>query len=551
MIKARTNRKYRRMSVIALAVAGTFVGQAAHAYKFDTDPDWAVTLDNSLQYTMGWRVEGPDDRVANDPARHQSELAFDKGEMITNRLQDLIEFQAVYQGRMGVRLSGSVWKDWAYDDEATGNPAILAAQGNVYGPSGKYRSDAKRFHIQGAELLDAFAFLNTEIAGVPLYLKAGRLTQYWGNSFYFGYSNIGYSQAAIDNIKGFSQPGSEVKELFLPRAQLLATAELTPELSVSGQYFFEFDGNRYPEGGTYFGAADFVYNAPVQFGGLAAGKEYKAKNNNDNFGVKLTWSPEWAQGDLGFYYRQFDEVHPWTMLDANAGGPGRLGFASRYADNVKLFGFSYERVFGPASTGLEISYRKDTALQSGVGSGVETKGATGDLVSVVANAFVQLGTTPFYDAGTFIAELAYTHLVDVTGNKHLYLGKGDAACGFGGVDEGCATKNALALWVSFEPQWLQVAPSWDVSMPMSYAWGASGNPAYAAGGFYAKDTGIFSIGVKGTYKGKTSVALAYNGLNWNPGEVVNGPYGEMYAGGNGAYGLHKRDWVSLTVKSSF
>lgn len=554
MKKSNRSRCVQTIRTLALAVSGVFVGSPAHAFTFETGPEWRVNLDNTVQYTMGWRAEGRDQRIGNDPFFHQGEYSFDRGDMVTNRLQDLIEFQAVYQDRLGFRLSGSVWKDWAYDSTPSGNPALLAQGMNVY-PDGRFNGDAKRFHLQGGELLDAFAFVNGNVGNVPVYLKVGRLTQYWGNAFYFGFNNIAYGQSAVDNIKGFSQPGSEVKELFLPRAQILASAELTPEFSVAGQYFFEFDGNRYPEGGTYFGAADFLYKGPSRVpalegalgGPVTAGNEHKPKNNNGNFGVKATWSPEWAGGDLGFYYRQLDDVHPWVLLDVNPTGGGSVNL--RYAENVKLYGVSYERTFGKTSTAFEVSYRQDTALNTAIG--VSKKGASGDLLNVVANAFVQLGTTPFYDAGTFIAELAYTHLVNVTDNKHLFNGVGYAACAGKGKRDGCATKDAFALWVSFEPQWLQALPSVDISMPMSYAWGVSGNPAYAAGGFYAENTGIYSIGLKALYAGKTSLTLAYNGLNWEPGHVTRGPVGDIYASGNGAYALHNRDWVSLTLKTSF
>src|SRR5262249_51197106 len=155
----------------------------------------------------------------------------------------------------------------------------------------------------------------TKLGDVPVYGKLGRLTQFWGNSFFFGFSNIAYSQHPVDYIKGFTQPGSEVKELFLPRTQVLATAELTPKFSISAQYFLEFRENRFPEGGTYLGAFDILYEGPQSGGALAgalggpvsAGRVDRPKDNNRNFGLKATWQPDWAQGELGFYYRQFDE----------------------------------------------------------------------------------------------------------------------------------------------------------------------------------------------------------------------------------------------------
>lgn len=550
-----------RLAAKALVVAGASLlsGGTAYAYSFDTTQDWKVNLDNSVMYTAGWRAQPVNPLVANNPFYHQSETRFKQGDMVTDRLQDLVEFQAVYQDRIGFRTTASVWKDWAYHDNVSGNPGLLALGLNDT-PNG-ISNYTKRFTYQGGELLDAFVFGNTKVSDIPVHVKVGRLTQVWGNAFYFGFSNIAYGQSGIDNIKGFSQPGSELKELFLPRKQILVSADITPELSVAAQYFFEFGANRYPEGGTYFGAADFLYKgatsvpalAGLAGGPVSAGNENLPPNNDHNYGVKVAWSPAWADGDMGFYYRVLDDPHPWALFDINANNTGGDVHLD-YARKEKLFGLSYERTFGPISTGYEISYRKNTALNSALGTfqpGVPSVGATGNTVNYIANALVQLGKTPFYDAGVLIAELTHTHMTAVTKNADMYNGVGYVGCGGGSVATGCATKNATAVWVSFEPQWLQVFPSVDISMPMSMARGLKGNPAYAAGGFYAQGANIYNIGVKALVDGKTSIALSYNGLHWNSGPTTAGPVGPMYASGNGAFALSSRGWVSLTLKTSF
>jgi hypothetical protein len=545
------------LRVVALAAA--MVAGSAHAVKIEAGPDWKINLDNSVMYTAGWRVQDISPYTANHPFFHQGETRFGKGDLVTNRVQDLLEIQAIYKDKFGVRVTGSAWKDWAYKDRVPGNPALLALGLNNY--PGGITDYTKRYHYAGGELLDAFVFGSAKLGDVTVHGKVGRLTQFWGNAFYFGFSNIAYGQAGVDNIKGFSQPGSELKELFLPRKQILLSADISPELSVAAQYFAEFGANRYPEGGTYFGAGDFTYKGPVEVPALAgfaggrvtAGTENAPKDRNDNFGVKLAWSPAWAQGDIGLYYRVLDDPHPWALFDINAaanGGSVHLDYAAK----VKLYGASYERTFGSVSSGFEVSYRKGTGLNSVLGTfqpGVASHGATGDVVNVIANAFIQLGSTAFYDTGLFIAELSHTHLVKVTGNQGMYNGVGRAACAGGTKWSGCSTKNATALWVSFEPQWLQVFPGIDLSMPSSYAIGAKGLPAYAAGAFYAQGTGIYNIGVKAVLDGKHSLTLSYNGLNWRPGPVVEGPVGPMYGSGTGAHALNNRNWVSLTLKTSF
>ncbi|MDB5597899.1 MAG: hypothetical protein JWM36_4860, partial [Hyphomicrobiales bacterium] len=395
----RLNSNATLIKAIAMALPLLAAGGSANAGKVGVgSPDWDVNLDASVQYTTGWRAQKRDDYLGNHPFFAEGDYKFDRGDMVTNRLQGILELQGVYKGHTGFRVSGSGWYDFAYNDKVVTNPNPAFSTFLSY-PSGRYSDETKKYHLKGAELLDAFVFTNTKIADKPVYAKLGRLTQYWGNSFFFGFSNIGYSQAPLDYIKAFSHPGSEVKELFLPRAQVLLSTELSPELSVTGQYFLEFRQNRFPEGGTYLGPFDILYGGPQSGGALAglfggpvtAGTVNKPKHNNANFGVKVTWSPEWAKGDIGFYLRQFDEVQPWPLADIGATGGGAVHL--NYAEKVKLFGLSYERAFGPISTGFEMSYRKDTALNSALTNGIPgvptTKGATGDIVNVIANALVK------------------------------------------------------------------------------------------------------------------------------------------------------------------
>lgn len=549
-------------TALSLAVAGAM--GTAHAYKFETSSDWEVNLDNSVQYTAGWRMQPIDTRISNHPFFAQGDLKFKKGEMVTNRVQDLIEFQGVYQQRMGFRTSASVWHDFAYNDNVHQNPALAATAGLLGIPACSYNncqySDyVQKYYQHGGEILDAFVFLNTEIGGTPVYLKAGRLSQYWGNAFFFGFTNIAYSQQPVDFIKGFSQPGSEVKELFLPRKQILVSADITPELSVTGQYFFEFRPNRYPDAGTYFGFFDILYNGPDNAGFLAAsgvgGNDgmREPPNNNQNWGVKVNWSPAWLGGDLGFYYRQFDEVDPWILINPTTGHLNET-----FAQKVKLWGVSFEKSFGLYSIGFELNQRRGAALNSALAASEE--GAKGNITNFDINAMVQLGTTPLWDSGILLMEIAGTRLNKVTGNEALYNSVGSAICGdgVGGAGtwrDGCSTKNWLGFAMLFDPQWLQVWPGIDLDMPLSYTTGIHGNSPIRASGFYAEQTNIFSIGIKATYQSKSSLSLTYNGYNWrtNKTDVPGKGGGTMYAGfgGAGPVSINDRGWLQLQFKTSF
>jgi hypothetical protein len=551
--------------LLALTVAAP-----ACAGNLASSGNWDVTLDTTLQYTNGWRKEARDDGIGNHPFYAEGDYKFDKGDRVTNRLQGIVEFQAVFKKATALRVSGSYWKDWAYDDRVRTNPNPAFSTFLSY-PGGRYSDETKKYAIEGGELLDAFISHNNSIGDVPVYFKAGRFTQYWGNAFFFGFSNIAYSQHPVDYVKAFTQPGSEIKELFLPRRQVMLTADLTPELSVSAQLFGEYRENRFPEGGTYLGPFDILYSGPTSGGALAgsfggpvsAGTIVRPKDNHANYGVKVTWSPPAAGGDIGFYLRQFDDVQPWASADIFATGGGAIH--QLFAQKTKLFGLSYERTFGPFSTGFELSYRKDTALNSAFTNGKPgvpyTAGATGDITNLIANLLYPLPKTPLWDTGTFIAELSYTHLNRVTGNKELFNGVGSAACTDsvnparpGTLRDGCATRNAVALAFLVEPQWLQAAPGIDISLPMSLTYGAHGNPAYVGGPFYAEGTRLFSIGLKATVKQRTTVLLQYNGYHYDKSPLANIPgLGASYAGfgGNGAVALNDKGWIQLMVKTSF
>ncbi|CAG4885130.1 Anaerobic dehydrogenases, typically selenocysteine-containing [Georgfuchsia toluolica] len=549
-------RSYRAVMTMATVVSACWWAGTAQAYKFDTDPDWAVNFDNNIQYSVGWRTKDVDSKAGNMLGSSQGDYKFPKkGDMITNRISDFIEVQGVYKKDMGFRVTGSIWQDFAYSDEAKINPALAAM--NAY-PSGRFSTYTKRFYIKGSEFLDYFGFLNTKVgeSQTPVQLKVGSLSQYWGNSFFFPFTNIAYSQHPIDFVKSFAQPGSEVKELFLPRRQILLSTQLTPELSLTGQYFLEFKPNRYPEGGTYFGFVDMLFSGPPGTGPLAFispinDNLIKPKDNNGNYGIKVGWSPEWANADMGFYYRQFDDTDPWLLSVS----PSTGHIQNTFAQKAKLVGFSLEKSFGLISTGLEISKRIGTALNSNV-VGVPTNvGATGDLTNVIANTFIQLGKTPLWDAGILLAEISFTHLNQVTHNAQFYKGVGYAGCPAGGSwKDGCSTKNTTAFAMLFSPQWLQVFPGVDLSMPFNLQAGIKGVGAHSTGTFFPEGEVITSLGIKANYLSVHSVSLTYSHYHWRPkgtGDNGLGAGMQAYTGGAGPVMLNDRDWLQLQFKTSF
>ena len=99
-------------------------------------------------------------------------------------------------------------------------------------------------------MLDAFVFGNFDIAGVPVNVKAGQHTVYWGESLLLGGRCTGLpTQNSVDQWKGLATPGSEAKELFRPRGGLTVQAQATKDLSLAGQWFYNWQAVRMPESG--------------------------------------------------------------------------------------------------------------------------------------------------------------------------------------------------------------------------------------------------------------------------------------------------------------
>lgn len=553
------------MTAMSTAVSLLFLcSSEASAFQFKTDPEWQIHWDNTVAYNVGMRAQGMDPAIGNNPVYSESEYKFKRaGDVVTNRVSDLTEFDAVYRNDTGVRISASFWKDFAYGGGVSNHPGDVAP-GIPYAALGSYSGNhygsyTERYYQQGGELLDAFVFHNFQLNNQPASIKVGRLTQYWGNALIFGSQGINYGQNASDGIQGAATPGTQAKQLAIPRGQFLFETQLTQNTAVAGQYFFESAASRFPEGGTYLGTAGFLFNGPNQLeGAIGRGADVKPTNGfHNDYGVKFTWTPALLSGGtLGFYYRNLTETNPWVLLGVNP-ATGATNYHLAYGSNVHLYGISLDQQIGDYSTGMEISYRRNTALNSGLGplpgdlSG--RQGARGDTVNVIGNVLAALTRSPLWDTGTALAELAFTQKVKVKDNAALYNGTGNAAqCPSGSKWSGCSTNNSLAVAVQFDPQWLQVWPGVDLDMPLFAEYGILGNTP-SLNGTYQGEL-IYTAGIHALVRQKYNVTLQYNGYHSHTsgGMTHLAPGGQaFYGGGNGPFFYNDRGWISLTLSAQF
>jgi hypothetical protein len=351
-------------------------------------------------------------------------------------------------------------------------------------------------------------------------------------------------------------------------------AQLTDKVSLAGQYFLEWKPTRVPNGGTYLMGADTSPNVD-QFGiapGLAmANVDALKPGNKGNWGLGLKWDVDAIESTLGFFYRKFNDYNPETgiqlvsftqLIPGNPATTVPTAFRFVYPQDVKLIGVSLSRSVGPVSFGTDVSLRQNGHLNSKTTYlPNQDTGARGDTLHVVANGVYLLPRTRAWDTGSLIVELAYSRLQKITANEDLYRGVGYAGCekagtGSGGVpvapgdvSDTCSTKDFWQAAISFTPQYLQLFPSWDVTVPVTLNYGLKGTAPSGGGGFEKLLT--WSVGLGATYATKHEFSLRYSDIS------VPGKYsadGTRLIGGNSlssSLGATDRGWLVFTYKTSF
>lgn len=541
--------KHKKLS-LALAVAACSAASQSFAFSIDVgNPDFDIRLDTTAKYTAGWRVEGRDSKLANHQNRDEGNYRFDKGDQILNRVDVLSEMDVIYKRRYGFRVSASGWYDNAYKDgKIQQSPEVEGA-----GWDSSYDNDrdsrlVKRFyHGPSGEILDAFVFANMDIGGTPLNIKAGRHTVYWGSAtFDFFGQGINYGQAPMDTRKSTQVPGTTAKETFLPVNQISFQSQVLPTVSIAGQYFLDWKPTRFSEGGTYFGGTDFLFHGPDRFP-LAPGysvrriDDLEPDDKHGSFGLNAMWMPEALRGgSLAVYYRQFDDPAPWLapQVDVDAGT-----YRLVYPEDIKMLGVGLNMNMYGASVGADLSFRKDAPLIATGINPANNEGPRGETMHLLMNFVKGLPSTALWDTGTVIGELSYSHLIDVTHNEDFFNGEG-YGCQTD-RDDGCATKNFWGVGLQFNPQWLQVFPGVDLSLPITARYGLGGNGSTSMSGNEGHYN--YSVGLAADIYQRHKVTLTYSDTHNDINDVVNG----VAVSGNGGYANNDRGWVSLSLQTSF
>ncbi len=181
-------------------------------------------------------------------------------------------------------------------------------------------AEANRVVSEGAELLDAYAYIKEDIGGMATTLRFGRQVLSWGESTFIpnGVNSIN----PIDVAK-LRTPGSELKEALRPLTMATASINLTQELSMEAFVLFDWDRTRVDPPGSYFSTNDFVAKGGKKvylgFGAIADSSPLGAilrgtdnePGSSGQYGINLKWLAHGLNDtEFGIYYMNYHSRLP-------------------------------------------------------------------------------------------------------------------------------------------------------------------------------------------------------------------------------------------------
>lgn len=489
------------------------------AASFDTGSDVRLRWDTTVRASLGLRVGGADPALLSDSNADDGDRAFAPG-VISERI-DVLSALDVSQGDLGLDLSADGWYDPVYYQSTARRTA--AGFNPVSVPYDRFPKDVAALQGGTAELLTAYVHDKVELDGHALTIRLGRQTLLWGESLFSTDNGIAAGQAPVDAIKAASQPLAEARELFLPVTQAVADLELQPGADLEAYVQPEWRRNRLPGVSSYFSTADFL-----DVGGerLFAGKSALARARDrtptgaGQFGAALHLTGGGA--DLGFYALRFDAKSPQVFVSP----PSAYGLV--FPRGIELYGASASGYLGTANIAGEISWRRNMPLASVLpplsGPGAAARDAAapyaaGDTLHAQLSLVEVLPPDRLWQGASLLAEITCNDRVDITR---------DPAALAPGRD-----RFAAGLRVAFTPQYFEVLPHLELTVPVGLGLNFLGTSSVAGTG--QAHAGDLDVGLGFTYR--TVWQAAINATHFL-GSAAHQP-------------LADRDFVILSVTRTF
>ncbi|WP_417315811.1 DUF1302 domain-containing protein [Cycloclasticus pugetii] len=529
-----------RITAVALAV-GVNVG-SVYAFNVDTgNRDLRVSFDNTLKYSAAARLKDQSDVLLSDDNYDDGDRNFDKG-LVSNRLDLLSELDVSYKD-YGFRISGAAWYDDIYH-QATDNNSTT---NNNRGPASEFSESTKEIMGGDAELLDAFVYGRfPAMDGMEGTVRLGRHSLLWGESLFFGANGIAGTQGPVDVVKLMSVPNSQFKETMRPTGKLSVDMPVSEAVSVGAYYSYEWEKSRLQPVGAYLASGDTIEGDQILAGDIGNFQKVDdAEPSGDGqYGLQVKWSDYSNDIDYGVYATRFHASAPsnsyTTIIPGTMGPPTAVDYRWAYAEGIEAYGASVAKTVGRWSWAGEVSYRKNTPLNStpqGAPNSVpryDNENNPGYAIGETAHAQINwLANVPSFIAqeASFLGEIAWNTRVKTDKNEAMLNPNAD--------------KSAVSMRLVYSPTYRQVLDGLDLvpSFGVSHTVGKSS----ALGSAFGVDGGgDINIGVKAVYLNRWNASLSYVKF-YGPEGVFNDETNSQTF----KQALKDRDFISASLSTTF
>jgi Protein of unknown function (DUF1302) len=481
-------RRVRQILIIArlclaFALCRASVLSAGELYSNgDTELRW----DNTVGYSTMFRISDSDPALLANRNADDGDRAFAPG-IVSNRF-DLFSQLDFSKAWFGLHASGAAWYDIVYHQKNDNNSPSTFNPVSV--PNNEFTHAVQALHGATAELVEAFLYGNTELAGLPFSFRVGRHTLLWGESLFFPENGVAAGQAPVDDIKVLGRTTTYAKDAFMPVAQVSASLQLPAGLAVEGYYQFEWRRTRLPGSGSYLSSSDSYDVGGERYilraGGYLLRGPDQTPPSSGQYGAALRWSTD--EVDYGLYALRFNAKDPQIYYRPDLGTYNLL-----YPLGIEIYGASASGYIGNSNIAAELSGRRNMPLVSAplflppgqtANAYQDPRYPVGDTLHAQLSTITTFARTPIWDSANFNAEFAATQRLQVTKNA-AELDRSDS-------------KLAVAFRGTFEPTYFAVLPNLDITPSLGLGYNLAGNSSTDP--YQKQSAGELDFGVTATYR---------------------------------------------------
>ncbi|MBL8325657.1 MAG: DUF1302 domain-containing protein [Rubrivivax sp.] len=420
-----------RLAAVALATLALAQG-AARAVTFETE-SLKGSFDSTITLGAGKRLQRQSCGLLGTPTAHCSaadinpltwsgaddgNLNYDKGDFFTAYLKGTHELLLTMPD-MGLKFLGRV--NWLQDFKADATRTT------------PLQDDAKKEIVRDVNVLDFWLSKDLRLGENTGRVRVGNQVVSWGESL-FALGGINATNS-VDLVR-LSNPGVQLKEVFLPAPIVSVSSNVAPGLSAEAYVQLRWNRYKFPPAGSYWSQGDIFDKGRGDLPFLDADKEPK---NGGQLGVSLRWKSDALDTNFGLYALNYHDKTP--NLAYSTGADALLQW--NFLPNRKLYGVSANTSLGDWAVGTELSYRPKDAVALTACADAGTGGTAQDFTPTSAptqrcpgwvdNKRWQFHLTGIYslipsnagaflkmvgaDTGTFLGEFVVIHYPGISQDK--------------------------------------------------------------------------------------------------------------------------------------